>query len=192
MIQKSAFSLLIILVSLSATASGTDETSSSKILYLVRHAKSSDADSSLQDFDRPLNDRGFSNAPEMGKRLHKQGIQVDLIVASPSKRTTQTIELIAKEIKYDFEKIQWDSTIYRCTANALLQSINRVDDAINSVMFVGHNPSITQMANFLQTDSTFSEVPTGGVVAIRFQTSDWESVSSKNAQLLFFMRPDRN
>ncbi|MBI3135294.1 MAG: histidine phosphatase family protein [Bacteroidetes bacterium] len=174
------------------SAQPTSDKSATKTLYLVRHAKSSDSDPSLQDFDRPLSDRGFGDAPAMGKRLKKLNVTVDVIVASPSKRTTQTIELICREIDYNFDKIQWDSTIYRCTAETLLRAINNLDNTISSAMFVGHNPAITQTANFLQQDTTFEEVPTCGVVAIRFETADWKTIGSKNATLIFFERPKRN
>lgn len=163
-----------------------------KILYLVRHAKSSDADPTLQDFDRPLNERGFADAPEMGKRLKKLGILPDLIVSSPSKRTTQTIELLSAELGYKFEEIQWDSTIYRCSQEALLKAIKNTPNHIASAMFVGHNPSMTQIANLFQTDSVFQEVPTCGVVAIRFETNSWQNISKENAKLIFFERPRRN
>ena len=76
-----------------------------KTLYLLRHAKSSWEDSTMLDINRPLNDRGFTDAPNMGKRLHKMGISPEIIIASPSKRTTQTIELVCKEINFDFSKV---------------------------------------------------------------------------------------
>lgn len=181
--------LLLIYFSFQFAGFGSDIETTEKTLYLVRHAKSSDADPTLADFDRPLNDRGFGDAPKMGKRLKKLNVLVDVIVASPSKRTTQTVELISKEIDYAFDKIQWDSTIYRCSSNALLQAINNLDNSIQSAMFVGHNPSITQLANFLQKDTTFEEVPTCGVVAIHFLTNNWKSIGSKNAEFMFFERP---
>lgn len=183
------YCLLLIYFSILLAGFAADTETTTKTLYLLRHAKSSDADPTLKDFDRPLNDRGFGDAPEMGKRLKNINVRVDIIVASPSKRTTQTIELISKEIDYAFDKIQWDSTIYRCSSNALLKSINNLDNSIQSAMFVGHNPSITQLANFLQKDTTFEEVPTCGVVAIHFLTNDWKAIGSKNAEFIFFERP---
>jgi phosphohistidine phosphatase len=164
----------------------------SKILYLVRHAKSSDADSTLTDFDRPLNDRGFKNAPQMGKYLRTVGCHPDVIVSSPSVRTTQTIELIAKEIEFDFSKIIWDETIYRCNQDALLRSINSLPDSVRIAMFVGHNPSITQLANMLQKDTVFDEVPTCGVVAIEFLDPSWQNITKAKSRLLFFKRPENN
>ncbi|MCC6685100.1 MAG: histidine phosphatase family protein, partial [Bacteroidia bacterium] len=76
-----------------------------KQLVLVRHAKSDWANPELKDFDRPLNERGKQNAPEMGKRLASKKWPVDLIVSSPAKRALKTARLLAKEIHYATDDI---------------------------------------------------------------------------------------
>jgi len=162
-----------------------------KTLYLVRHAKSSFADSTLTDFDRPLNERGFSNAPEMGKRLHKLSVAPDIIISSPSKRTTQTIEFICKEIKFDINNVVWDSTIYHCSDKAMLDAIMNIRDEFKSAMIVGHNYTITNLANKFQSDTIIEEVPTCGVVAIQFEIAHWKDVKNKKGKLLFFEYPKK-
>ena len=67
-------------------------------IILIRHAKSSWNDPTQSDFDRPLNDRGEIDAPEMGKRLKAAGIVPDLIIASTAKRAQQTAAHIAKGV----------------------------------------------------------------------------------------------
>ncbi|RZJ80136.1 MAG: histidine phosphatase family protein, partial [Flavobacterium sp.] len=57
-----------------------------KELIIIRHAKSDWGNSTLKDFDRPLNKRGIANAPEMAERLVKRKIFPDLIVSSPALR----------------------------------------------------------------------------------------------------------
>lgn len=184
--------LIFLLLSTLIVFSDASAMKNSKIIYLVRHAKSSDADPSLQDFDRPLNDRGFGDAPHMGKYLKQKNVTPDVIISSPSKRTTQTIELISKEIDFDFNQIVWDSSIYRCSSESLLKSIHSLNDSINTAMFVGHNPSITQIANLLQKDTVIDEVPTCGVVAIEFFVTSWKNVEKAKSRLIFFKRPARN
>ena len=159
-------------------------------LYLVRHAKSDQSNAgTMPDFDRPLSDRGFRDAPAMGRRLKKIGVFPDVIIASPSMRTTQTIQLISEEIKFDFNAVQWDSTIYRCTNEDMLDAITNITAGIESAMIVGHNPTITNLANLFQDDTTFEEVPTCGVVALKFETTSWANVRTMKAKLLFFERP---
>ncbi len=72
-----------------------------KILYLVRHAKSSWSNSSLTDRERPLNKRGRRSAPDMGRRMAAKGLRPDLIVSSPANRAIRTARNIAKELGYD-------------------------------------------------------------------------------------------
>ena len=74
-----------------------------KRLYLIRHAKSSWKDSSLDDFERPLNKRGRRDAPFMGKRLYRHHVRPDLVISSPAKRAISTSQLIAKEIDFPQE-----------------------------------------------------------------------------------------
>ncbi|MDP2894669.1 MAG: histidine phosphatase family protein, partial [Sulfurimonas sp.] len=71
-----------------------------KKLYIIRHAKSSRSDETLEDFERPLNKRGKENAPMMGERLKEKGIMPGIIISSPAKRAKTTAEVIAKEIGY--------------------------------------------------------------------------------------------
>ena len=82
-----------------------------KRLFLVRHAKSSWDDPSLDDMDRPLNNRGKRNAPEMGIRLRKQGIIPDLLISSPAKRAHTTAKSISEEIGYPKKKIVIDDRL---------------------------------------------------------------------------------
>jgi len=163
-----------------------------KTLYLVRHAKSSWEDSTLADFDRPLNERGYKDAPDMGKRLAKYGVDPDIIISSPSKRTTQTIEFICKEINFDFSKVIWDSTLFHCSDDDMLKAIFAIDNKFKSAMIVGHNYTITNLANLFQSDTTIAEVPTGGVVAVQFETNSWKEVNLKKGKLLFFEYPKKN
>jgi phosphohistidine phosphatase len=76
-----------------------------KTIILVRHAKSSWKDLSLDDFDRPLNKRGKINAPLMGEKLKERQIMPDLILSSPAKRARKTATTIAKKIGYPKKKI---------------------------------------------------------------------------------------
>ena len=71
-----------------------------KKLYIIRHAKSSWSDMSLDDFDRPLNKRGKANAPVMGTRFKNKGVKPDIIISSPAKRAISTAKIIAKKVKY--------------------------------------------------------------------------------------------
>ena len=79
-----------------------------KILYLVRHAKSSWSAADLSDFDRPLNKQGLHDAPEMGQRLKARGSLPGIIRCSPAKRAMMTLE----SMNMGIEPVVFDEHIY--------------------------------------------------------------------------------
>ena len=98
-----------------------------KRLILVRHAKSSWKDTSLADRDRPLNNRGNRDAPEMGRRIAAAGIRPSLIVSSPAVRAWTTAKVIAKELGYPREFLQRDDALYLASVDEILDVIAAQD-----------------------------------------------------------------
>lgn len=168
---------------------GFGDQQTKRVLYLVRHAKSDKSDPSLKDFDRPLAERGYKDAPLMGKVLKEKGVKVDLIIASPSRRTRETIIPIALAIGYDTAKIRWNNKIYRCSHSNYIEQVLKIPDKYQNVMMVGHNGATTTVSNVLQRDSSIANVPTTGVVAINFGETSWKDIRVKKGKLVFFDRP---
>ncbi|OFZ06856.1 MAG: hypothetical protein A3D92_04650 [Bacteroidetes bacterium RIFCSPHIGHO2_02_FULL_44_7] len=162
-----------------------------RTVVLIRHAKSSWDNPDLADFDRPLNERGHTDAPFMATQLALQGLHFDAIIASPSKRTTETLSNIVQELKYPDNKIVWDSSIYHSSTENLLQILRELDDSIKTVALVGHNPSMTSLANYLQSDTLIENVPTCGIVRVRVNLSKWAELQHQKAQLEFFIYPKK-
>lgn len=160
-----------------------------KKLFLIRHAKSSWEDFGLDDFDRPLNNRGEKDAPFMGKLLKKKKPRPDLIISSPALRTKQTAQIMAKEIGYD-EKIVFDKTIYEAPLSNLKRAINNIDNSFNSIVFVGHNPGLHELAQDL-CDIDVDNIPTCAIVEIEFDVDSWDKVSKKNAKLISYEYPKK-
>lgn len=163
--------------------------SGSRTLILLRHAKSDKSNMNLADINRPLEESGRKEAKEMGEYLKKNADHLDAIISSPSVRTRQTLEIICPLIGFDFSRVIWDSTLYACTPQHLQQQIMHTSFAYRTVMYVGHNPSITNVANALQTAETIDEVKTCGAVKIYFATESWSSVSSANSKFIFYAKP---
>ena len=159
-----------------------------KTLYLLRHAKSSWSFDELSDQERPLNDRGRDDAPAMGQALAKRRICPDLIVSSPAVRAMSTAVLVAREMQYPHEKITVESGIYGADADDLLTIIKDLPDTANSVLLVGHNPTITETANAL-SPSSINEMPTAAVVCLHFACEQWSEVSKVNAEFYFYDYP---
>lgn len=164
----------------------------SRFLTLVRHAKSSWKDPALNDFDRPLNKRGASDAPLMGKRLASGGYWPDLIVASPARRARDTARLIAGELaRGDEPQIFYDPTLYGADESELFEVARRFDDALFEIMLVGHNPGLTELANDLAACG-IENIVTGGVVGLEFSVSSWRQITAQCGRMLFYDYPKRS
>ncbi len=123
-----------------------------KRLYLIRHAKSSWDDPSLDDFDRPLSKRGKHDAPLMGKLLKQKNIIPDLILSSPAKRAKKTAKKIAKELGK--ANIVYLDELYDASSQDLLADIKKISDTYTTVFLIAHNPRLNMLAydlvDFLQ------------------------------------------
>jgi len=163
-----------------------------KTVFLVRHAKSNWKDSSLKDFDRPLNKRGKRDAPFMGKKLKERQVVPDLILSSPAKRAKKTATAIAEEIGYPKKKIRYDDKMYHSGARALLEIVRNQDDGHGTIMLFGHNPDLGDLAEMLLEKGPVYTIPTTGVYGIRFAVSSWKNVREGKGETVFFDYPKRH
>jgi phosphohistidine phosphatase len=161
-----------------------------KTLILLRHAKSSLKESGLDDFDRPLNDRGRRDTPMMGTVLADRHKFPDLIVSSPAKRAFKTAKIIAKAVGYAWAEIQTDERIYEATVSDLLQVIHGIDEPYGTVMLVGHNPGLNALSHYL-TDYAVENIPTCGAFEVEFPDNPWRDVGHKSGRLVSFDYPEK-
>ena len=166
-----------------------------KTLYLLRHAKSSWADSSLADHDRPLSGRGRRAAPLTGGYLRDGGHRPELVLCSTSARTRETLEAVIGELDVEPE-IDWDGDIYFGTPRRLLELVRALPDRVDSVLMVGHNPGTAILADALCADGGEAELrlmrakfPTAGLAIINLEVDRWEEVHSDCGRLRTFVRP---
>lgn len=161
-----------------------------KTLYIVRHAKSSWSDPSLDDFDRPLNKRGKRNAPDMGRRIANRHIEPDLIMSSPAVRALSTAKIIARAIAYPAEKLLTDRRLYHANVEEALRVIRETDDRCTSLMIFGHNPGLTDLVNHL-TGSDIYNVPTCGYAQIESDIDRWSRWGDRVATLAHYDYPKK-
>lgn len=161
-----------------------------KTLTLVRHAKSSWDNPELRDRDRPLNKRGKRDAPEMGRRIAAAGIRPSLIISSPAARAWKTAKAIAAEIGYPQEFLQRENDLYLASLQTLLDVVAEQDTGFNNLMVVGHNPGMTDFANFLSPGLT-SNVPTAGVVSVDVDRDDWDLRGRPTTDLVLYDYPKK-
>ena len=166
-----------------------------KTLLLLRHAKSSWDDSSLDDFDRPLADRGRKAAPRMGKEIMARGWLPDAILASPAKRTRQTWALVAAELP-GTAKAVFPKALYMAAPEQLLQKIRKVATRKTTLLLIGHNPEMEELAAQLAGPGSDSSAlarmsekfPTAALARFTFD-GKWKILTSAKALLTHFVRP---
>ncbi len=159
-----------------------------KHLYLMRHAKSSHADKSLNDHARPLNDRGRNDAALMGRILKEKGVDPGVIISSSARRAKMTAELLAAELNYAVEAIEIEDKIYENDPDVLMAIIRSLPDNYNGVMLIGHNPSFHELIEQLSANM-YHKVPTAAVAALQFDANAWRDVADTRSRLLWLEYP---
>lgn len=162
-----------------------------KTLYLCRHAKSSWADPGMDDFDRPLNERGLRNAPYMAQVFKDRGEPLDMIVSSPANRALTTARSFADALALPLERFLLEPRIYHAHRHALSHLVNHLPPAADRIMLFGHNPGFTELLNHL-SDAGVDNLPTCGLVRIDFALSDWQQLVKDSGTLVWFDYPKRH
>jgi phosphohistidine phosphatase len=162
-----------------------------KQLTLVRHAKSSWDDERLDDHERPLAPRGHRDAPRMGERLKRLKLEPDLLLTSTARRARETADYLAAALDIPSSGIRADRGIYLASPAELLAILARLDDSLESVVLVGHNPGFTELANRLLPSLRLDNLPTAAVVAVDCDTVRWRDIESASRTLRFYETPKK-
>jgi phosphohistidine phosphatase len=158
-----------------------------KNLLLMRHAKSSWKDASVPDHQRPLNQRGKSDAPLMGKYLREQGILLDALLCSTAVRARETAGGLLQEYTFEGEVVYMDD-LYHASPETLIALLKQLPDRIFTAMVIAHNPGLEI---FLETVCAESEhMPTASVASVKFSFDHWADWrEDAKGELLQLWRP---
>lgn len=162
-------------------------------LYLLRHAKSSWTDDKLADHDRPLTKRGRRTAETIAQHLAHTHVAPDLVLSSTSMRTHETLDPILARLRP--RRVVFDRDLYLAPVGALLDRLRAVDEADASVLLVGHNPGLHELALALaDPDSPVAppplsgKFPTGALASFRF-AGPWRRLKLGTATLVAYTTP---
>lgn len=164
-----------------------------KTLTLLRHAKSSWDDNVARDFDRPLNAKGRRAAVTVGEHLAVTGARYDRVLASPALRVLQTIEGVEEGLGRALSAL-FEPRIYMASAATLIDVAQGVPDTVDTLLMVGHNPGLEDLALFLAADSdplrtaVIEKYPTA-TMAVLGLPGGWRALAEGSARLLAFTRP---
>lgn len=161
-----------------------------KTLLLVRHAKSSPGGADLEDFDRPLSERGKKDALVMAKRLVDRGLSIDAFVSSPAKRAFKTAVAFSAAYEKKKKDIILLPALYHASPESFFTVIQNLDNAIESVALFSHNPGITEFADQILADEVrIDNMPTCSIFAVQANVATWKGFKKAKKTLLFFDFP---
>jgi phosphohistidine phosphatase len=155
-----------------------------RTLVLLRHAKS-DWSTGGADVDRPLADRGRRQAPEAGRWLAAHLTRIDLAVVSPATRARSTWELVAAELELPPRALV-DDRVYAASDDELLDVVRDLPGNAETVVLVGHNPGIEELAALLTGDTP--AMPTSAVAVLSLPGA-WSTAGPGTAALRAAGRP---
>jgi phosphohistidine phosphatase len=159
-----------------------------RTLLIIRHAKSSWDNAAISDIDRPLNDRGRNDAPEMARRLIRKGVAIDLFVSSPAKRARQTAEFFIREFGRKDKEIRFIPELYHASIQTFREVVTGLDDEFAAVAIFSHNPGITAFVNMLSSVQ-LDNMPTCAVFAVTSPAAHWSEFLSAGSEFRFFDYP---
>jgi phosphohistidine phosphatase len=162
-----------------------------RLIHVFRHAKSSWADPDQGDRDRPLAARGKRAARAMAKHMREAEVAPALILCSPAKRARQTLELIAPAL--GTPEVLIEEGLYGAPAEDLLERLRYLPDSVPSVMIIGHNPGLQDLAGLLLRDAgkrtTLPEdFPTAALVTLAIEQT-WSELDRATADLVAYADP---
>jgi phosphohistidine phosphatase len=160
-----------------------------KHLILLRHAKSSWKNATLEDVDRPLAERGERDAPRIGERLKSRGANPTLLLTSPARRALRTAELIGRALGLAFEQTRTVPALYLATPGEIREVVAEQDDTHDCLLLVGHNPGLTDLVNELLPGLALDNLPTAGVVALDLAGATWSAAARLRGRLAYLDCP---
>jgi phosphohistidine phosphatase len=162
-------------------------------LLLLRHAKSSWDDAKLADRDRPLNKRGRRAAEAMRRAMLNLGLTPDLVLVSPSRRTRET--LAGLEPWDETPLVEEVEALYLATLPQLLAVLRDVNETVRSLMLIGHNPGLHELAVRLAGPTADAAgarlaegLPTAALAEFAVATQ-WQQIEGAGARLVRFLTP---
>lgn len=158
----------------------------SRTLIIMRHAKSSWADPTQDDHDRPLNRRGARSAASLGAWLREAGHIPDMALASSSRRTVQTFEGLNLPCP-----LQVTPRLYHAGPDQILSVIKKAQGQM--LLLIAHNPGIAEFAQSMvevaPKHTRFVDYPTGATLVVKLDISAWSEASFGRGRVVDFLIP---
>ena len=161
-------------------------------VYLLRHAKSDWSDQTLPDHARPLAPRGRRDAQRIAKHLRRRGIEPTLVLCSSAARTRETLDLVGPAL--GAAPAQIEDGLYAAAPDELLERLRALPEQSASVLVIGHNPGLHELALVLATPSRTrgrleAKFPTAALATLAVTHATWAELAAGGADLTAFVVP---
>jgi len=162
-----------------------------KVLHIVRHAKSSWDFDGTADIDRTLKERGIRNSYEVSRKMKLSNLIPEKVLSSPAMRALHTAVIFARVFEYPLSRLEINQSLYESSAISIIDMLRALDDNLKSVMIFGHNPDFTEIVN-LFLKNPIDNLPTSGAATFEFSVSRWKDIGRNNAvrEVLIFPSKD--
>ena len=156
-----------------------------KILFIVRHAKSSWEYDGVKDIDRPLKKRGINDAYLVSNVLQQQVKCPDVFVTSCANRALHTATIFSYTFNFPLANVKISKSLYSFSDGYLIKTVKALDDGYESAIIFSHDHGISTFVNKFG-NKPISHVSTCGVVGIQFNDKHWKNVKKGKTFLVEF------
>ncbi|SHH51029.1 SixA phosphatase family protein [Winogradskyella jejuensis] len=160
-----------------------------KILIIVRHAKSS-WEHNVSDVERPLKTRGVRDASLIAKEFKSKNYSIDAVYSSPANRALSTCNIFKDILGWSPDLIENDEELYDFSGEQVINFIKNIDNQLETVVIFGHNHALTSIIN-LMGDKYIDNLPTSGLVVLKFDIDSWKYAKYGQTELIMFPRDYR-
>jgi len=162
-----------------------------KEILLLRHAKSSWDNELIEDFDRPLKEKGKKDALVMAEYIKQSDLIPEYIICSEAIRTKETLDIILQKINFSSNiKISYTRKIYEADVSDILQLISETDNKFNRIMLIGHNPGMERtVVELTKKEFPFPKFSTCGLAYLKSNINDWKEIKIGKTELVLFKNP---
>jgi len=155
-----------------------------KQIILMRHGKSS-WDYDVSDKDRPLKERGITDAHLVSNTFKLHAPSIDFIFSSPANRALHTSMIFVRNFDFDLSYFKIHQSLYDFSGDSVQHFVEQLDNKLDTVAIFGHNYAFTSLAN-TWGDQYIENVPTAGLVHITFGVDDWSKILKGTTKQMVF------